>query len=210
VPYRDSKLTRLLKESLGGNTRTAMVAAVSPSCLCYEETLSTLKYASKARLITRTVRRNTVDASAASSEYTALIAGLEDEVKGLRAQVELSRAAVNAKLGIPLISASPHHARSPRFDGDTTQIAMASSPPHPQPSLTAAKIRLADLKAQFTLLQCGGAHHGRNAASVGVYHFGRSASPHGIAAHHAGWVPRVAHERVVTRTTLRIARIRGV
>jgi hypothetical protein len=160
VPYRDSKLTRLLKESLGGNTRTAMVAAVSPSCLCYEETLSTLKYASKARLITRTVRRNTVDASAASSEYTALIAGLEDEVKGLRAQVEFSRAAVNAKLGFPLISASPHHARSPRCDGDTTQIAVASSPPHPQPSLTAAKIRLADLKAQFTLLQCGGAQDG--------------------------------------------------
>jgi kinesin family protein 18/19 len=51
VPYRDSKLTRLLKDSLGGNTRTIMIACVSPSHLYYEETNNTLKYASRARNI---------------------------------------------------------------------------------------------------------------------------------------------------------------
>lgn len=45
VPYRDSKLTRLLKDSLGGNTKTIMIACVSPSVLAYEETVNTLKYA---------------------------------------------------------------------------------------------------------------------------------------------------------------------
>lgn len=51
VPYRDSKLTRLLKDSLGGSTRTMMVACVSPSYFCYEETINTLKYADRARNI---------------------------------------------------------------------------------------------------------------------------------------------------------------
>jgi kinesin family protein 18/19 len=45
IPYRDSKLTRLLKDALGGNTRTMMIACVSPSYLCYDETVNTLKYA---------------------------------------------------------------------------------------------------------------------------------------------------------------------
>ena len=45
VPYRDSKLTRLLKDSLGGNTKTIMIACISPSVLAYEETVNTLKYA---------------------------------------------------------------------------------------------------------------------------------------------------------------------
>ncbi len=51
VPYRDSKLTRLLKDSLGGNTKTLMIACISPSCLAYDETVNTLKYASRARNI---------------------------------------------------------------------------------------------------------------------------------------------------------------
>jgi len=51
VPYRDSKLTRLLKHSLGGNTITIMIACISTSPLTYDETLNTLKYANRARSI---------------------------------------------------------------------------------------------------------------------------------------------------------------
>lgn len=51
VPYRDSKLTRLLQDSLGGNTKTVMVAALSPSDNNFEETLSTLRYATRAKSI---------------------------------------------------------------------------------------------------------------------------------------------------------------
>ncbi|KAK8290819.1 hypothetical protein V6Z12_D06G022600 [Gossypium hirsutum] len=51
VPYRDSKLTRLLQDSLGGNNRTVMIACISPADINAEETLNTLKYANRARNI---------------------------------------------------------------------------------------------------------------------------------------------------------------
>ncbi|XP_012606659.2 kinesin-like protein KIF28P [Microcebus murinus] len=51
VPYRDSVLTKLLQSALGGNSRTALIAAISPADICYEETLSTLRYAERAKKI---------------------------------------------------------------------------------------------------------------------------------------------------------------
>ncbi len=51
VPYRDSKLTRLLKDALGGETKTVMIANVSPAPICQEDTLNTLKYANRAKQI---------------------------------------------------------------------------------------------------------------------------------------------------------------
>jgi hypothetical protein len=51
VPYRNSKLTRVLQESLGGNSITVMIAALSPALCNFEETLSTIKYANRAKAI---------------------------------------------------------------------------------------------------------------------------------------------------------------
>ncbi len=51
VPYRDSKLTRLLQDSLGGNSKTLMLATVSPASFNYEESLSTLRYANRTKNI---------------------------------------------------------------------------------------------------------------------------------------------------------------
>ena len=56
MPYRDSKLTRLLQDSLGGNSRTLMIACVSPTDRDFMETLNTLKYANRARNIKNKVR----------------------------------------------------------------------------------------------------------------------------------------------------------
>lgn len=58
VPYRDSKLTRLLQDSLGGNTKTVMIAAISPADYNYDETLTTLRYASRAKNIKNQPRVN--------------------------------------------------------------------------------------------------------------------------------------------------------
>ena len=58
VPYRDSKITRLLQDSLGGNSRTIMIACISPSDSDFMETLNTLKYANRARNIKNKVTKN--------------------------------------------------------------------------------------------------------------------------------------------------------
>lgn len=59
-PYRDSKLTRLLQDSLGGNSRTIMVACVSPADFNLDETINTLRYATSARNIKNTATRNVI------------------------------------------------------------------------------------------------------------------------------------------------------
>jgi len=51
IPYRDSKLTRILKDSLGGNCKTVMIANVSPSNQQYDDTYNTLRYADRAKSI---------------------------------------------------------------------------------------------------------------------------------------------------------------
>lgn len=59
IPYRDSKLTRLLKDSLGGNCRTVMIANIAGSHSNFEETHNTLKYANRAKNIKTNVSKNT-------------------------------------------------------------------------------------------------------------------------------------------------------
>jgi len=51
IPYRDSKLTRLLEDSLGGNCKTTMMAMITPSFISFNESLSTLKFATRAKKI---------------------------------------------------------------------------------------------------------------------------------------------------------------
>jgi len=87
VPYRDSKLTRLLKDSLGGNTKTAMIACISPSALCYEESVNTLNYASRARSIKKKVERNIKQVQLHVSKYKEIIDSLKNEIEYLRCQL---------------------------------------------------------------------------------------------------------------------------
>ncbi|XP_049981934.1 kinesin-like protein KIF1A isoform X2 [Alexandromys fortis] len=77
IPYRDSVLTWLLRENLGGNSRTAMVAALSPADINYDETLSTLRYADRAKQI----RCNAIIKEDPNNK---LIRELKDEVTRLR------------------------------------------------------------------------------------------------------------------------------
>ncbi|KAI6223033.1 Kinesin domain containing protein [Aphelenchoides fujianensis] len=78
IPYRDSKLTRLLQDSLGGNTKTVMVACISPSDNNYDETLSTLRYANRAKNIKNLPRINEDPKDALLREYQAEIERLKE------------------------------------------------------------------------------------------------------------------------------------
>uniref|UniRef100_A0A4W3HRB1 Kinesin-like protein KIF21A n=1 Tax=Callorhinchus milii TaxID=7868 RepID=A0A4W3HRB1_CALMI len=80
VPYRDSKLTRLLQDSLGGNSQTFMIACISPSDRDFMETLNTLKYANRARNIKNKVMLNQDKASQQISVLRGEIARLQMEL----------------------------------------------------------------------------------------------------------------------------------
>nr|XP_020495566.1 kinesin-like protein KIF3C isoform X1 [Labrus bergylta] len=80
VPYRDSKLTRLLQDSLGGNAKTVMVATLGPSSQHYDETLTTLRYANRAKNIQNQPRVN-------EDPKDALLREFQMEIARLRAQL---------------------------------------------------------------------------------------------------------------------------
>jgi len=80
IPYRDSKLTRMLQDSLGGNTKTLMVACLSPADNNYDETLSTLRYANRAKNIKNKPKINEDPKDALLREY-------QDEITRLKAML---------------------------------------------------------------------------------------------------------------------------
>lgn len=85
IPFRDSVLTWILKESLGGNSKTFMLATVSPSEINYNESLSTLRYAYNAKQIVNTVKVN-------EDPSDKLIRVLKGEIEALRAQLSMKGA----------------------------------------------------------------------------------------------------------------------
>ncbi|KAG2764733.1 hypothetical protein JG687_00013908 [Phytophthora cactorum] len=80
IPYRDSKLTRLLQESLGGNSLTVMIAAISPADYNYEESLGTLVYANRAKSIKNATKKN-------EDINEKIIRELREEIEKLRQMV---------------------------------------------------------------------------------------------------------------------------
>lgn len=84
VPYRDSKLTRLLKDSLGGNCQTIMIANVSPSWGNYEDTYNTLRYATRAKKIKTNVKKNVVKNDLTPAQYKKLIEDLTAQIDDLK------------------------------------------------------------------------------------------------------------------------------
>ncbi|KAK9291095.1 hypothetical protein L1049_009282 [Liquidambar formosana] len=85
IPYRDSKLTRLLRDSLGGKTKTCIIATISPSAHCLEETLSTLDYAYRAKNI-----KNKPEANQKMSK-AVLLKDLYSEIERMKQDVRAAR-----------------------------------------------------------------------------------------------------------------------
>ncbi|XP_075850741.1 LOW QUALITY PROTEIN: kinesin-like protein KIF18B [Microcebus murinus] len=151
VPYRDSKLTRLLKDSLGGNCRTVMIAAVSPSSLAYEDTYNTLKYADRAKEIRLSLKSNVISLDCHISQYATICQQLQAEVAALRKKLQAYEAGAqpphqdfpgSPKLGPLIVSstahACPHHSAWPGWRASPPSPASAPIPrvrsSHPVPS----------------------------------------------------------------------------
>ncbi|KAJ3033941.1 hypothetical protein HDV00_005626 [Rhizophlyctis rosea] len=80
VPYRDSKLTRVLQDSLGGNSQTVMIATISPTAADLAETLNTLKWATRGRSIKNAAHVN--------QEYNSEVRALKEEVARLKGELD--------------------------------------------------------------------------------------------------------------------------
>ena len=86
IPYRESNLTRILQDSLGGNTNTWIIATISPWDNCTEESLSTLKFADRAKQVMQRVKINKIFAT-----NDKLVNKLQSEIKHLREVLNIRR-----------------------------------------------------------------------------------------------------------------------
>ena len=125
VPYRDSKLTRILQEALGGNSKTSLLVATSPHLDNIEETINTLRFAQRAKTIKNVVTKNEEKSVA---ELNAIINALRKENDGLKA---LAIGYENAlrEAGVDPASVAPVELEAP------SAAAGAQPPPPPPPSL---------------------------------------------------------------------------
>lgn len=92
IPYRDSKLTRILQESLGGNTKTTLIINCSPHGFNYDETISTLQFAQRAKTIKNMVKMNH---QRSAEELRAILDQLLIQVQKMKQHKELLEAEIN-------------------------------------------------------------------------------------------------------------------
>ncbi|XP_022711381.1 kinesin-like protein KIF3A isoform X1 [Varroa jacobsoni] len=132
VPYRNSKLTRLLQDSLGGNSKTLMVANVGPAMYNYEETISTLRYANRAKNIQNNARIN-------EDPKDALLKKFQKEIEDLKRR--LAEAEVEGDSG------GSGGEEDKGEDGATSQGNAPGNAPH------ISKSRSIDLQEKLAYLQ---------------------------------------------------------
>lgn len=135
VPYRDSKLTRLLQDSLGGNARTLLVACVSPADTSREETVGTLRYAERAKSIKNRPKVNTEADSVEISDLRARLARARAEIATLAAENERLRACIGPRRRRSDMSNCPASARSPLSSPQTSSLTSLSCSPPPPPRM---------------------------------------------------------------------------
>jgi len=87
IPYRDSKLTRLLKDSLGGNCRSVMIAAVSRAHSSFEDTFNTLRYAERAKTIKTKLEKNVQNVDHHITQYVKIVEDLRQEIISLKEKI---------------------------------------------------------------------------------------------------------------------------
>ncbi|XP_033894319.3 kinesin-like protein KIF1A isoform X18 [Acipenser ruthenus] len=139
VPYRDSVLTWLLRENLGGNSRTAMVAALSPADINYDETLSTLRYADRAKQI----RCNAV---INEDPNNRLVRELKEEVSRLK-DLLLSQGLGDIIANISDFKNNNKNHQAVNQRGDLSTVANATTGMSPSPSLSTLSSRAGSINS---------------------------------------------------------------
>ena len=92
IPWRNSKLTHILKDYIGGNSKVVMISTISPSLFCLDETLNTLNYSNRAKNITTIIKKNVInviDRESQVNKYKEIITNLSDELEAKRNQLAI-------------------------------------------------------------------------------------------------------------------------
>jgi len=150
IPFRDSKLTRILQESLGGNSKTTIICACSPHSFNIEETISTLKFGQRAKSIKCAVK---VNATKSAKELQMLVEKLQHQLNQLRwknsaliEQIELLRE------GKPLSDDLIKKSQSTDIDQENSEVDLKSETSEDEFNETAyaeLQLRIEELKAEF-------------------------------------------------------------
>lgn len=88
IPWRNSKLTRILQDSIGGNSKIVLIANVSPSILSYEETSFTLKYANRVKNIKKEVKQNFLVSELEIRQYESIINQIQEEIEETKGKIK--------------------------------------------------------------------------------------------------------------------------
>ena len=123
IPYRDCKLTRILRDSLGGNCCTVMVACISPAGANLEESVNTLRYAQRAKAITNAVKPNVLARSLSATESLAM----QRENKFLKTQVADLMKALNEMEMSMNSTGRPEVVQAEEVESDTVESAHAEA-----------------------------------------------------------------------------------
>ncbi|KAM8813306.1 kinesin-like protein KIF18A [Rhynchonycteris naso] len=118
IPYRNSKLTRLLKDSLGGNCQTIMIAAISPSSMSYDDTYNTLKYANRAKDIKSSLKSNVLHVDNHITQYVKICNEQKEEILMLKEKLkayEEQKGLINENSTAKLVISNPQKKEIERF-----------------------------------------------------------------------------------------------
>jgi hypothetical protein len=125
IPYRDSKITRLLKDSLGGNGKTVMLACASPADTNFEETLNTLRFASRASTIVNNATINIDESDLVMDDGRALPPSVAKELVFLRTQNSTLQQQVEAMSSVMTSDFSDRHAAAARKGKDSGGVSQS-------------------------------------------------------------------------------------
>lgn len=154
VPYRDSKLTRLLQDSLGGNSKTIMIANIGPASSNYEETIITLRYAHRAKAIKNTPIKNE------DIQNTRLLE--------LQTEIERLKMLIMEKSGVLPEEGEQNNVDgdedSGSSDGDDDEVAVPGKKKENDKHLEETKMQVSELGKKLKMLESQTVHGGKDVA----------------------------------------------
>jgi len=156
IPYRDSKLTRLLEDSLGGNCVTTLVATVSPSGCAFSESLSTLKFATRAKAVNNAPRVNEEDDGAGDNR--TLLRRYEAELRRLRAELRERARTLVDKRALLELEEGRRRAEADKLAAISALEARSAEVAQAKAEKRALEARIASMQSQLLV---GGSSSGR-------------------------------------------------